>query len=71
MTYATLHQCLTEAEELVKNTRLPQPARDSSAETVQLILQRMKAEGLTRSDLKADYDRAMLQLFRNPESRAA
>ena len=60
MTYAMLYQCLIEAEKRVKNSRLTQEQRDNSAETVALIEQRMKIDGLTREQLKADYKLSLL-----------
>lgn len=60
MTYAMLYQCLIEAEQRRDNPKWPQNVRDNSAETVRLIEQRMKMDGLTRAQLKADYKASLL-----------
>lgn len=55
-----LYQCLIEAEKRVKNMKLTEQARTNSAETVSLIKQRMRMDGLTRAMLKADYKASLL-----------
>jgi hypothetical protein len=52
MTYADLYQILTEAEERVKDAS-DAGVRERSAQTVQLCLERLEKEGLTRDQLKA------------------
>lgn len=60
MTYAMLYQCLIEAEARVKNRRLTDQQRNNSSETVSIIEERMKMDGLTREILKADYQASLL-----------
>lgn len=50
MTYAMLYQMLVEAEDRCTD-KWPADVRERSQETVELIEQRMKAEGLTRYTL--------------------
>lgn len=60
MTYAQFYQILTEAESRVKNH--PDAAvRANSQETVALCRERMKRDGLTRNQLRKDYQVARRQ----------
>lgn len=53
LTYKMLYTILVEAEARVKNYANIDPAIvERSAETVQLCLDRMKAEGITRNGLR-------------------
>lgn len=52
MTYAMLLQILVEAEARRDDVTLPADVRERSGETVDLCLERMKNEGLTREQLE-------------------
>lgn len=52
MTYAMLLQILTEAEHRVK-TETDQGVRERSQETVNLCLERLRIEGITREQLES------------------
>lgn len=54
MTYQELYQILTEAEARVREFDDPQ-VRANSQETVELCLERMRRDGLTREQLKRGY----------------
>jgi len=56
LTYKDLYQILTEAEERVRNTKdYGERARANSQETVDLCLERMRRDGLTREQLERGY----------------
>lgn len=52
MTYAMLLQILVEAEYRVNDETLPVAIRTRSQETVDLCNERLRNEGITRSDLE-------------------
>ena len=54
MTYKELYQILTEAEDRAANFPDEQVRRNSQ-ETVELVLERMRREGLTREQLRRGY----------------
>jgi hypothetical protein len=55
MTYQELYQILVEAEARRDDPKWPQDVRNRSAETVALVEERMRREGLTRQQLKRGY----------------
>lgn len=55
MTYQMMYQILVEAEQRRDDPKYPQDVRDRSAETVALVEERMRNEGITRKQLKRGY----------------
>ena len=55
MDYKMLYRILIEAEQRRDDANYPQDVRDRSAETVALVEERMRREGLTRKQLKRGY----------------
>lgn len=55
MDYKMMYQILIEAERRRDDPKWPQDVRDRSAETVALVEERMRREGLTRKQLKRGY----------------
>ena len=55
MSYKQLYQILVEAEARRDDNHLPADVRTRSAETVALVEERMRREGLTRKQLKRGY----------------